>query len=226
MSALPTYVHFVELDAAETVSFFTEVIDRATGRPSMEEAHFIRGGAHLYRGKTDLAILDFDEVLARYKKRERTYLQQDTHRARMAEAYGGRGNAYRHQGDLQRGMADLEEALRLHPGLPSALIDRGNAHREDGLVEEALRDFEQAITHVGVGTYHGLTTRGDAHFYRAIARCVKENWQGAMEDLELARRDKILVASSFQNVCGSIGTFEAEHGVKIPSILATMLYVA
>ena len=135
------------------------------------------------------------------------------------------GDHSRYQRSEQQGINDLEEALRLQPGLPSALIDRGNAYREDGLIDEAIRTLDQFMESMRMRSYYYLTARGDGHFYRAIARCMQEDWNGAAEDVEEARREGILVATSFRNVCGEIGAFEAEHGIRVPSFLATMLYV-
>ena len=123
-------------------------------------------------------------------------------------------------------MADLEEALRLKPGLPAALIDRGNAYREGVALEEAIRDFDAAIAIMKRGSYSELTGVGDGQFYRAVARCVQADWLGAKGDLEAARQERVLVASSFRNLYGDVAGFEARYDVRVPSVVATMLYVA
>ena len=144
----------------------------------------------------------------------------------MPEAYHGHGNAYKHQGNADRAMADLEEALRLKPGLVAALIDRGNTNRENGSLEEAIRDFDAAIAIMRTGAYRGPTGVGDGHFSRAVARCARRDWVVAKGDLEAARQEGVLVASSFRAIYGGVPGFEAEYDLRMPSVVATMLYVA
>ena len=208
----PPSVYGFELSAEEVVFLFTYCIEENVGGMRLESVYCGRGEAHLYQGSPDLAIRDFNEALERD--------------AEMAEAYHGRGNAYRQQGSADRAMADLEEALRLKPGLPAALIDRGNAYREGVALEEAIRDFDAAIAIMKRGSYSELTGVGDGQFYRAVARCVQADWLGAKGDLEAARQERVLVASSFRNLYGDVAGFEARYDVRVPSVVATMLYVA
>ena len=207
-----TLRHPFELGAEEAVVFFTYCIEENVRGVELESVYCWRGEAHLYQGATDLAMRDFDEALARD--------------AEMAVAYHGRGNAYWQQGRADRAMADWEEALRLKPGLPAALIDRGNAYREGAALEEAIRDFDAAIAIMKMGSYSELTKVGDGQFYRAVARCVQADWLGAKDDLEAARQKGVLVASSFRNIYGGVPGFEARYDVRVPSVVATMLYVA
>ena len=208
----PTTVHPFELSAEEVVFLFTYCIEENVGGLRLASVYCGRGEAHLYQGATDLAIRDFDEALARD--------------AEMAVAYHGRGNAYWQQGSADRAMADWEEALRLKPDLPTALIDRGNAYRAGVALEEAIRDFDAAIANMEIGAYRGLTGVGDGQFYRAVARCIQADWLGAKGDLEAARQEGVLVASSFRNIYGGVPEFEARYDVRVPSVVATMLYVA
>ena len=67
---------------------------------------------------------------------------------------------------------------------------------------------------------------GDGLFHRAVARCAQQDWVAAKADFEEAKAGGVLVASSFQGVCGGVQRFEARHGLRMPSELATMLYVA
>ncbi len=204
-------VAFVSLDVAGVVFLYTGAIEKAQGGVRPDEAYCGRGEAYLFQGATDRAIRDFEEALARNKE--------------LAQAYRGRGNAHRKGGDEERGMEDLNEALRLQPGLVAALIDRGNAYRENGSLEEALTDYDEAISTGLVAGNRQVTSVGDRHFYRAIARCALEDWEGMKEDIIVARRDGILVASSFRNILGDVPTFEAEYGVRVPSHIVTELHV-
>ena len=200
-------------NAEEVVELFTHLIENKQVA-SLRDAYCRRGEAHLYQGATDLALGDFDEALDGNTK--------------MPEAYHGRANAYRQQGSADRAMAGLEEALSLNPGLAAALIDRGNLHWECGSPEKAIRDFDAAVALLSIRAYGGgdLIGRGDGHLYRAIARCARRDWVGARSDLEAARQEGVLVASSFRKICGGVPRFEADQDLRMPSVVATMLYVA
>ncbi len=207
----PTVHYAFEIQPEQVVDLFTYLIEKDQGG-TQKELYCRRGEAHLYQGAADLAIRDFDEALGRD--------------AKMPEAYHGRGNAYWKQGSAEQAMADLEEALRLKPGLATALIDRGNTHRESGSLAEAIRDFDAAIAIMRTGVYHGPTGVGDGLFFRAVARCARQDWVEAKGDLEAARQEGVLVASSFKAICGSVPGFEADYDLRMPSVVATMLYVA
>ena len=201
-----------ELRAEQVVDLFTYAIEReeeVAARP--ETLYCQRGESHLYQGAIDGAIRDFDEALDRD--------------AEMSEAYHGRGNAFSQQGDADRAMADLDRAVSLNPTLAAAFIDRGNSHLEGGSLEEATRDFDQAIAVMRMGAYRGPIGVGDGHYYRAVAQCARQVWGEAKRDLEAARDEGVLVASSFRAICGGIPGFEADHDLRLPSDVATMLYV-
>ncbi len=115
--------------------------------------------------------------------------------------------------------------MRLKPELAGPLIDRGNMHRESGSLEEAIEDLDSAIARMSVvGVRARAVGGGDGHFYRAVARCAREEWGEAKSDFETARQEGVLVASSFCAILGGVAGFEADHGVRMPSDLATMLH--
>ena len=208
----PTTVYTFELVPEEVVDLYTHFIENKRYGMRMEDAHCARGEAHLFLGADGLALRDFEERAA-------------TEREACGGVSRGRGNAYGQQGKSDRAMADLDEAVRLDQGLTAALIDRGNAHRENGALEDAIRDFDRAIAIMKTGAYHGRTGVADGHFYRGVARFIQEDWPEAKADLESARKEGVLVASSFRNICRSVAGFEAEHELRMPSDVATMLYV-
>ena len=194
------------------VILFTRYIETDQSFLRLEECHCRRGEAHLYVGATELAMRDFEKAL--------------TKNPEMAEAYHGRGNAYRQQGMTDRAMADLEEALRLKSELPNALIDRGNLYLQTGSLAEATRDYDTAISMMRMGAFRGHAELGDGYFFRAVARCVQQDWGGAKAAFESAKKEGVLFASSFRSICGGVAKFETEHGHRVPSDIATMLYVA
>ena len=197
-----------DLNADEIVAVFKHLIENKQDAIQIEEAYCRRGEAYLHQGAADLAIRDFAEALDRDPK--------------MPEAYHGRGNACRDQGNVDRAMAGLEEAMRLKPELVAPLIDRGNMHRESGSLERAIEDLDTAIARMRVrGSWIG---DGDGHFYRAVARCARQDWGEAKSDFETARQEGVLVASLFRAIFGGVPDFEARYDVRIPSDLATMLH--
>ncbi len=201
-------VFYCDLNSEEIVDLFTHLIENKKNAIQIGEAYCRRGEAYLHQGAVDLAIRDFAEALDRDPK--------------MPEAYHGRGNAYRDQGNVDRAMADLEEAMRLKPELVAPLVDRGNMHRESGALDRAIEDLDTAIARMRVRD-SGIGDR-DGHFYRAVARCARQDWGEAKSDFETARQKGVLVASSFCAIFGGVPDFEARYGVRIPSDLATMLY--
>ena len=66
---------------------------------------------------------------------------------------------------------------------------------------------------------------GDGHFYRAVARCARQDWVEANSDFETARQKGVLVASSLCAILGGVSDFEVRYGVRIPSAIGTMLHV-
>ena len=207
----PQMSYGFEFEPDELITLFTHLIDNKQGAMRAEQVIFWRGEAYLYLGETDLAMRDFEEALARNPK--------------MATAYHGRGNGFRQQSETGRAVADFEEALRLQPVLPAALIDRGNVYLEGGSLAEAIQDYDKAISIMQMGSFYGPPGIGDGHFFRAVARCVQHEWREAKTDLEAARTEGVLVASSFLNIVGGVAKFEADYGLRMPSAVATMLYV-
>ena len=206
----PASRRFLELEPEEAVDLLTHYMNEKDGSARLKDAYCWRGAARLFQGSHDLALRDFDKAL-----------ELD---AELAGAYHGRASVYRQRGDVDRAKIDLEKALDLNPHLPAALIDRGNLHRDNGALEDAIRDFSAALGQSRSGSKY--TWFRDGHFYRALARCIQNDWSGAQRDLESARREGLRVASSFRNIFGGVARFEAEYDLRMPSITATMLYVA
>ena len=199
---------YCDLNVEEIVDLFTHLIENKKDAIQIGEAYCRRGEAYLHQGAVDLAIRDFAEALDRDPE--------------MPEAYHGRGNACRDQGNVDRAMADLEEAMRLKPELVAPLVDRGNMLCESGSLDRAIEDLDTAIARMRVRG-SGIGNR-DGHFYRAVARCARQDWPDAKSDFETARQEGVLVASSFRAIFGGLSDFEARYGVRIPSDLATMLH--
>ena len=208
----PTTTSRFELAADEVVQLYTWAIEKKELASQRAELHCRRGEAHLYQGAVDWALSDFAEALERDGK--------------MPEAYHGRGCAYEQQGKADWALADFEKALSLTRRPAAALIDRGNTLRESNSLEEAIKDFDKAVSSLGMLRQLSSFGAGDGLFHRAVARCVQQDWAAAKADLEEAKAEGVLVASSFHGVCGGVQRFEAKHGLRMPSAVATMLYVA
>ena len=205
----PTTRYGCHLNTEEIVALFTQLIENRQDAIEMGEAYCRRAEAYLYQGAADLAVRDFAEALERDPA--------------LPEAYHGRGNAYRHQGKLDCAMADLEEAMRLKPRMAAPLIDRGNMHRERGSLEQAIDDLDTAVARRNATG--GVRDAGDGHFYRAVARCARQDWEDAKSDFDAARQEGVLVASSFRAIFGGVREFEADYSVQMPSGVVTRLHV-
>ena len=208
-AAGPKTEHRLLLQPDQVVDLVSHCIENNDDRVRMAEAYCWRADALLFLGSTERAADDFERALV---------LDEG-----LAGAYHGRANVRRRQGDVDGARADLEEALRLDPRLPAALLDRGNMHREEGSVKDAIRDYEAAMQGSTRGSNYAWFR--DGHFYRAVARCIQKEWRGAEADLELAREQGLRVALSFRNIFGGVERFEGDHGLKLPSLITTQLYV-
>ena len=208
-TATETPWHYFDLEAGEVVDLLTHYVNRNDGSVQLQDAYCWRGGARLFQGSTDLALRDFQRALARD--------------AELPWAHLGLASVHRQRGEVDLAMAALRRALDLHPQLPPVLIERGNLLRDNGALEDAIRDFSAAVGRSRSGSQY--TWFRDGHFYRAVARCIQNNWPGAESDLERARREGLRVASSFRHIFGGVAEFEADYDVRMPPIVTTMLYV-
>ena len=208
----PTTMVRVELAADEVVQLYTGAIRKRELAGKRGELYCRRGEAYLYQGAADLALRDFAEALERD--------------GNMPEAYHGRGCARKQQGKADRAMADFEKALSLTRRPAATLIDRGNTFRERNSLEEAIKNFDEAVSILRMLRQLSSFGAGDGLFHRAVARCVQQDWAAAKADFEEAKAGGVLVASSFHGVRGGVQRFEAQHCLRMPSAIATMLYVA
>ena len=204
----PSEDYYLDLNVEEIVDLFTHLIENYKDAPQIGEAYCRRGEAYLHQGAVDLAIHDFAEALDRDPE--------------MPEAYHGRGNACRDQGNVDRAMADFEEAMRLNPELVAPLVDRGNMLCESGSLDRAIEDLDAAVARMSARD--GWIGGGEGHFYRAVARCARQDWADAKSDFDTARQKGVLVASSFCAIFGAVPDLEARYSVRIPSDLATILH--
>ena len=205
----PTTRH-LDLKPEEVIELSTHCIVNKHHSVLLQDAYCWRGHALLFLGLNDRAFGDFEKVL-----------EMDDE---SAGAYHGRANVYRQQDNSGRAMEDLEKALDLQPNFPAILIDQGNLHRDHGSLQDAIRNFSAVIGRSRKGSQY--TWFRDALFFRAVARCIEKDWLTAESDLELVRKDGLRVTSSFRNVFGSVAKFETDYNLKIPSLIATQLYIA
>lgn len=208
----PTKTVRVELAVDGVVQLYTEAIEKKALAGKRAELYCRRGEAHLFQGAVDLALRDFAEALERDGD--------------MPEAYHGRGCAQQQQGRAGRAMADFEKALGLTRRPAAVLIDRGNVLRERDSLNEAIKDYDRAVSTLRLLKAVSPFGARDGLFHRAVTRCAQQDWTAAKADFGEAKARGVLVASSFHGVCGGVQRFEARHGLRMPSDLATMLYVA
>jgi len=108
----------------------SQIVGRGSKR-NRAAAYYIRGNAHLDKGKYDKAIADFTQAIR---------LKPD-----FAFAYNNRGIAHSDQGDHAKAIADLTEAIRLKPDFAAAYNERGIALADKGDYDRAISDYTEAI---------------------------------------------------------------------------------
>ena len=116
---------------------------------------------------------------------------------------------------MDRAIEDFNTAINLNPELVEAYNNRGNAYRNKGEMDRAIEDFNTAINLNPelVGAYYN----------RGMVRLHLRKWQNAEADLSTAKNMGFNIVALFHNDYGSIETFEAEHGVKVPEDIAALL---
>src|SRR5882724_4506361 len=65
--------------------------------------------------------------------------------AEAAWIYRNRGSAYLIERHYDQAIADYDQAIRLKPDYPGALVDRGQAHAGKRQYDRALADYDAAI---------------------------------------------------------------------------------
>ena len=204
-----SYHHVFDIEADGVLELLTDMIESGSYR--LEYVRTMRGEAYLARGLFDCAVRDFDRALEAQPE--------------LTRAYHGRGNAHILAGRLNCGINDLDRSVGLEGGTRGMRIELANGLRMHGEVEKALKHFESGIGSKEWAERREETESPEGHLYRAMMFCASRDWEAARNDLEIARRGGLLVASSFQNICGGVACFEAEHGGRLPSDIATTLYV-
>ena len=194
----------------EVIELSTHLIAGKHHGVQIQDAHCWRGHALLFQGLNDRALEDFEMAL-----------ELDD---QSAGADHGRANAYRQQDNTSLAAKDLQKALELLPDSPPILIDQANLHRDHGSLNDAVRNFTGIIGRSRKGSQY--TWFRDALFFCAVARCIEKDWLAVERNLELARNDRLRVASSFRNLFGSVAKFEARYNLELPSLITTHLYVA
>ena len=103
--------------------------DACRKQPDNLRALINRGIGYGRTGRLDLAIEDFDRVIAHDPQRE--------------FAFYNRALAYQRQGKLDRAISDFSQAIVLDPRMSQAYNGRGLLLAKKGAVDAALKDFEQ-----------------------------------------------------------------------------------
>ena len=112
------------------------------------------------RGRTRLALRDFDGAIADYGEALR--LAPGT----MAFLVG-RGHAHFVKGDTAAAIADFSEAVRLNPKSANALNRRGLAYRRSGDLARAIEDYTAAIS---INPIYALAYNNRGYVYEAQGR--------------------------------------------------------
>jgi pentatricopeptide repeat protein len=110
----------------DSIALYSHAIAR---EPVSPQLFAYRGNAYQERGRGELALADFEEMLRRVPD---------------PAAYNNAGMLHVQQGDLARGIAYFDRALALDPGLAPAWVNRGDAAR-DSNPARARADYERAL---------------------------------------------------------------------------------
>jgi tetratricopeptide (TPR) repeat protein len=98
---------------------------------NMTSAYYNRGIAYAEKGRNDLAIADFDQVLQREPG--------------SIFALNNRGAAYARKGDYDRAIDDFDQAIGLNSRYAITFNNRGIAYAKKGRYDRAIADFEEAL---------------------------------------------------------------------------------
>ena len=116
-------------DPDRAIRSCTAVLDSGAGDTTV--VLLSRGRAYAAKGQFDLAIVDFDRLIALMPS--------------SADAHLGRGYAFLRQGRLDQSVADITESIGLNPKFAAAYIDRGAAYLDMGRNDLAIADEDQAL---------------------------------------------------------------------------------
>jgi tetratricopeptide (TPR) repeat protein len=133
--------------------------------PGKTDALYHRGHIYARQGKTDLALADFDAVLAvradpasmrgradvfltlnKAPEAEAAYTQVIAVAPRDAYSYANRSSAYKLEAKFDQAMADINKAIELAPNEPSWLGLRAALEEQTGDLAHALADYAQTTT--------------------------------------------------------------------------------
>ena len=138
----------------------------ASGEGNRPDMLLRRGSAHLGKGNYDLAIVDFDHLIALAPKMDVAYLNRGFAYTRKnlpqlaieefnkaiqlnpgeaGLAYLDRGETYFHERRFDRAIADETEAIRLEPNLSFAYAVRAEAYGATGAPNQAIADLSHAL---------------------------------------------------------------------------------
>jgi lipoprotein NlpI len=138
--------------------------------------------AHREKGEYDLAIADYDRIIALEPRR--------------AAAFNSRGITYQLAARYPRAIADYDTALMLDSGMTAALKNRGRAHFYLGHFDQAARDLSAGLAGDTANSFvsvwlHMIRQRlgaaDTAELARNIARTDRTRWPSPVAALYLGR---------------------------------------
>ncbi len=116
-------------DPDRTIRSCTAALDSGAGDTTI--VLLSRGRAYAAKGQYDLAIADFDRLIALVPN--------------SADAHLGRGYAFLRKGKLNQSVADFTKSIELNPKFTAAYFDRGAAYLDMGRNDLAIADEDQAL---------------------------------------------------------------------------------
>lgn len=153
-------LHYDDGAYENAIDYFTRGIKLSLG--DLAQLYLYRGMAYAYLLAYDRALADFNAALRR-----------DPY---LADAYNERGNILRIREQYRDAIEDYTAAIHLDNAHEAAYYNRGLTHELLGQYYEAEEDFNRAI--------ELMPEIAPAYEARGRVRAVRQNFHGAIQDLE------------------------------------------
>ncbi len=133
-------------DVGQTISYWEEQIESASGETEKAKAHFQCGVAYSAIREHEEAIEHYDAAIAGYKAIKVGYNEVIALDPQLALAYNNRGTAKAALGKYEEAIADYDKAIALNDKAIDFNPQYAEAYSNRGVAKAALRRYEEAIS--------------------------------------------------------------------------------